>query len=200
MNGLPDFTIERHRYGVILRGAPLLNDVAPLFKQWGKEGLDTLATCLAPPLGACMVATRWEDLPKWTAEIDADAKTRFPDDPEGEWLHGGHVGTSSLTLFALLCSPQWKGPALSRLGRGESVPHDLDDFTRCRRVIEDVRHEWRGRLVEVAAQRPEWLPFVERWDTLSAIARAADSLPWSSKMKRQAGWRELSMRYSEAKP
>lgn len=195
---MPDlYSVEQHRYGMILRGTPPLDDAAALMKLWGKRHLDTLALGLSSPLGACFVVTRWADMPAWIAEIEAAAKATYPNDPEGAWLHGPYVGTSSLTLFEAL-SEKWSNAARHRLNGDSAVPRDLDDFCRCRRVVEDVRPEWRGRLGGLFMVRPEWMPVINRWDELSAIAQAADALPRRSKKVWQEGWRELARRYEEA--
>ncbi|MBB3017613.1 hypothetical protein FHR70_000653 [Microvirga lupini] len=78
------------------------------------------------------------------------------------WLATGERGTSSETLFTLTtghdCTGDW----------GYSHPHDPDDLSRCRKLL-DQCPELVSCLPRVAAAGPEWAALVPRWDELCAL-------------------------------
>lgn len=87
------------------------------------------------------------------------------------WLTGGDVGTSSLTIFAVMT-----GDDRVPLHGNPSVPHDPSDFGRCRRLLECIP-EWRARLPEVAARYPDWTALVREWDRLDVMYAEASKRP-----------------------
>lgn len=100
-------------------------------------------------------------------EVLAQARERVADESERlglspaarEWLATGRQGTSSLTIFSRMT-----GKRIER----EDHPHDPGDFSRCRRLLEDVP-EFRARLPEMSPASPVWARLVESWDELCAI-------------------------------
>lgn len=76
-----------------------------------------------------------------------------------EWLASGDSGTSSETIISVM---------MNLRVQMVDIPHDPSDFGRCHRLLEWIP-EFRPRLGEVAAKYPEWAPFVESWDRLTAI-------------------------------
>jgi hypothetical protein len=88
-----------------------------------------------------------------------------------DWLTGGDVGTSSLTIFAVMT-----GADRVPLHNYPSVPLDPADFGRCRRLLERIP-EWRARLPEVATRYPDWTALVREWDRLDAMHAEASKRP-----------------------
>lgn len=98
--------------------------------------------------------------PAIAARIKAryDAET-YAGDPWA-WFIGGATGVSSETIFGVMMRVAVKA---------YGAPHDPDDFSRCRLLLQ-VKPDWRPRLGEVAARFPvEWAALVEHWDELEAL-------------------------------
>jgi hypothetical protein len=104
---------------------------------------DTLAA-LRGKLEAGALAEVQTSMPR----LDADAQ---------RWLAVGQQGVSSLTLFHHLTQ--------TPMPQSRSHPHDLDDFGRCKRMIEQVP-SLRALLPEAASLSPVWARIVDVWDTL----------------------------------
>lgn len=85
-----------------------------------------------------------------------------------EWLQSGWVGTSSETIYRTLM-----GESIRRA----DIPYDPDDFSRCYRLLQCVP-AFRPRLGEVGQKYPEWVPFVEAWDELTALYEEGCRLGW----------------------
>ena len=77
------------------------------------------------------------------------------------WRERGDIGTSSLTIFVAFCGGS------SPHGRFD-VPHDPDDFYRCKALL-DLVPEWRKDLSVVSKKFPFWKPFVDRWDEFDEL-------------------------------
>lgn len=84
-----------------------------------------------------------------------------------EWITRGEVGVSSKTLWAV-----FMGTPLAR-GEGWAIPYDPDDFQRCYKLLQWVP-EWRSRIREIGNFYPQWEPFAEAWDELSAMWEKCD--------------------------
>lgn len=83
-----------------------------------------------------------------------------------QWIVFGEVGTSSKTIWAVLT-----GAVTAYVNSWDfDVPHDMDDFSRCYKLIA-LFPAWRSRLPEVAAVFPAWTPFVREWDNLCQLYR-----------------------------
>lgn len=160
------YTVERCKYGVVIRGPLPIDDMLALSKMYKKQNYDTAALRVAAALKATMAVCAKEDVEKWEAEIDAQAKKLAGGDMECEWLNGTDTGTSSRTIFSVL-SARWGSIALQGHSR-PSTPSDPSDFGRCHRLLERFP-KWRARLHEVAERYPAWVPLVREWDALTAL-------------------------------
>lgn len=78
------------------------------------------------------------------------------------WLANGRRGLSSETLFTFLTGCDAEGDS------GHHYPHDPDDMSRCRRLLEACP-ELVAHLPRVAAAGPEWAALVPRWDEVCAL-------------------------------
>lgn len=94
------------------------------------------------------------------------------------WLAVGEQGTSSLTLFSHLAGLP--------LPKDRAEPRDLDDFRRCRVMLEEVP-SLRSALARAADLSPAWGRLAHNWDALCASidaerATGAERLPRSADM------------------
>lgn len=105
-----------------------------------------LAKALCPMCGSKKVNVGSK--PKPTDEGDARA-----------WIKNGDTGVSSETIWSALTG--W--PV-----RRHGIPYDPSDFGRCYRLLK-IMPGWRERLPEVALKHPDWKPFVDVWDELTAL-------------------------------
>ncbi len=81
------------------------------------------------------------------------------------WSRGGDRGLSSETIWRVM-----RGWNLGE-GRGGVLlgyPHDPDDFSRCRKLL-DLIPEWRARIAMVAERLPWFRPFTDRWDEMDRL-------------------------------
>ena len=90
---------------------------------------------------------------------DAPPSTAPLAERAGWWIARGEHGVSSETIYAVF--------AVARPRRSD-VPHDPDDFRRCRRLL-DLMPEWRSRIEEVALAYPWYRPFTDRWDEMDRL-------------------------------
>lgn len=85
-----------------------------------------------------------------------------------KWLLTGSLGLSSCTMFATCTGfiPDY----LKDRARPTHYPHDVDDFSRCQRLIEavpDVAESYRLVMPNVS---PVWSALIQRWpDIVSAM-------------------------------
>jgi hypothetical protein len=84
-----------------------------------------------------------------------------------QWLNGPDTGLSSLTIYGVMHNESAARAAQAGFGAGQT-PSDGDDFGRCYRLVA-LFPSWRARMGEVAARYPQWGPFVQAWDELSAL-------------------------------
>lgn len=75
-----------------------------------------------------------------------------------QWVVGRDTGLSSMTIWAVMMGVECPRP---------TIPHDLDDFGRCYRLLEALP-EWHPRLAEMAAKYPEWTPIIDAWPAWEA--------------------------------
>jgi len=96
---------------------------------------------------------------KLVADALLSVKAAWPDlDGDAQrWLAVGEQGTSSLTLFHHLAGLP--------LRKDRAEPRDLDDFGRCRRMLEQVP-SLRARLDRAVDLSPAWARLVGVWDAL----------------------------------
>lgn len=84
------------------------------------------------------------------------------------WAAFGEQGISSRTIFAVMTGAMAYEDAFPRDWARFDVPHDPSDFRRCYLLLKLIP-EWRERLGEMAQAFYKWLPFVERWDEMTAL-------------------------------
>lgn len=167
---MSSYTIEATDGRILVHGSVPITEIAELTKLWAKRGLDTLALGVSTALGASMAVCRKDDVDKWTKEVEQRATTKAKGNAELEWLLGPDTGTSSLTMFLVLCSTdEARNACQARLGSwGPSHPHDPDDFGRCHRLLEKFP-AWREQLPRVARIFPKWARLIERWDEVTTL-------------------------------
>ena len=78
------------------------------------------------------------------------------------WLATGRRGLSSNTLFTFVTGFDAEGD------HGHNYPHDPDDLSRCRKLLEQCP-ELVSCLPRVAAAGAEWAALVPRWEELCAL-------------------------------
>lgn len=79
-----------------------------------------------------------------------------------KWLASGKRGLSSNTLFTFATGVDAEDDD------GHNYPHDPDDLSRCRLLLEQCP-ELVERLPRVAEAGPEWAALVARWDEVCAL-------------------------------
>lgn len=80
-----------------------------------------------------------------------------------DWLLSDDTGVSSKTIFRVMV-----GASIPEAPWHNDIPYDPADLGRCYRLLQ-LFPEWRGRLSEVSAKFPDWVPFVNEWDSLTAL-------------------------------
>lgn len=98
----------------------------------------------------CGLGGSYGDAPPLTASVTERAAW---------WRERGEVGTSSETIYSAFTG--------SRVKRSD-VPHDPDDFRRCRLLL-GLIPEWRADLLPVTAAYPWFAPFVDRWGEMDRL-------------------------------
>lgn len=81
---------------------------------------------------------------------------------ELEWLFGDDTGTSSETIWKVMC-----GVDIGQ-ERIYTYPFDPADFGRCYRLLK-LFPEWRLRLHEVSERYPPWKPLIDNWGELEQL-------------------------------
>jgi len=162
------YEIRETPHGLLIFGSMPIDEMAALSKLWAKKGYKYLAPGIAQALGAMLAVTG--DVKAWQKVVEAEVAARHPEDPELQWLRGADTGSSSKTIFSILCRPDLRHAAVAGNFRPD-IPYDPDDFSRCYRLVRDLK--WRDRLPEVAKANPSWAPFVERWDELASLFQEA---------------------------
>lgn len=156
------YEIRETPHGLLVFGSMPIDEMAALSKLWEKKGYKYLAPGIAQAFGAMLAVTG--DVKAWQKVVEAEVAARHPEDPELQWLRGTDTGTSSQTIFSVLCRPDLRHAAVAGRFRPD-VPSDPSDFGRCYRLVREFK--WRDRLPEVAKVHPSWAPIVERWDTMA---------------------------------
>lgn len=85
-----------------------------------------------------------------------------------EWILGRDTGTSSKTIWAVMMNAVHKGDACTESSVTFDVPHDVDDFGRCYRLLA-LFPEWRERIKEVGKVFPMWIPYIREWGKLEKL-------------------------------
>lgn len=163
------YVIERHRFGIVVRGSIPTDDFFALSKVWQQNGMDAMAFGVATALGVTFAVCAQTDVEKWEIEINDGVKQRHSDDAQLVWLYGTDTGVSSKTIFAVLVDQNALRNAVTMNPHFRpDVPHDPSDFGRCHRLLERFP-AWRARLSEIAEAYPAWKLLVEHWDDLTAL-------------------------------
>ena len=118
-----------------------------------------IAVCIAsmeavfcPKCGShkCGLGGAYDDAPPLTAPIAERAQW---------WWNRGDRGVSSETIFTAFAGGH---------ARNLDVPHDPDDFQRCKQLL-DLLPEWRADLGKVTARYPWFGPMIEAWGEIEAL-------------------------------
>lgn len=116
----------------------------------------------------------------WTTQLQLKAPVpRFVSQPMGEleerlrlWFKRGDRGTSSCMIVATALGDQrW----LRQL-RSTSIdpwPHDIQDFGRCHRLLEQVPDVREKAFMVLGEIFPTWARFIRDWDALTSAYLAA---------------------------
>ncbi|CAB4158583.1 hypothetical protein UFOVP736_68 [uncultured Caudovirales phage] len=102
----------------------------------------------------------------WETEINESLRGRHS---EARWFLGTDVGSSSLTMFATLCSPGAYvvyAVALENSKQHPSTPQDSEDLGRCLRLCDALG--WHSRIDELATAYPHthWPAIAAHWKFL----------------------------------
>lgn len=92
----------------------------------------------------------------------ADGPATWPDTDLVRWLAGGQRGVSSNTMAQHLTGL----PALG--GWHGDHPHDPDDMTRCRRLLEEVPR-LQAEFSRMASCSGPWAQLVQHWQELCEL-------------------------------
>jgi hypothetical protein len=83
----------------------------------------------------------------------------------GWLLYSNDTGISSETMYTAIT-----GQPILRPHWAPGVPHDPSDFGRCYRLMKTMAvHGWHQWLPKVSEKFPEWTPFIDAWDELTAL-------------------------------
>lgn len=102
-----------------------------------------------------------------------EARKRGLPESAGQWLEACDRGASSDTIFSHLA-----GFDVTQ-SRRQSLPLDADDFTRCRRLLEQVP-EFAARIEELRTISPGWSRLVDEWGDICAVMDA-EAPQWREK-------------------
>jgi hypothetical protein len=172
------FAIEKWEHGWVLcssgrhNGVPMdaLDQCGLLFQRgsYADTGIvhHLRATKKSEKAVLCIVLP--EQSKKWHQEIEAELASF---DREERWWYGLDVGCSSTVIFAVLNENKRLTYDATESG-GKSIPHDADDFGRCKRLL-DMFPEWRTRLDSVAKAHQDtcWPAIIARWQELEAASK-----------------------------
>lgn len=163
------FRVEVTLHGMLVFGAPTVAELDALVGAWAGHSETKLVLCagIASALGALTaIAHSREAAAAWRTEVRLGVESRYPDDPQRQWLHGLETGVSSLTMFSVLAdSDQLQDRARPTV---PAPPWDSEDWVRCRNMVDLCG--FRDRLQEVVDRFPEFAPWVQRWDRLEDFA------------------------------
>lgn len=122
-------------------------------------------------LAPIMVFTSTEGGERWIAEIEAHNAASY--NRIDQWVRGGDVGTSAMTMFKCLGDEYVeRGVVWGHVGLGcgqyaaTSVPYDRYDFGRCRRMQAMFAPDPTAMFAELISRYPEWQGICESWNEL----------------------------------
>lgn len=173
----PKYLIERWEFGWVLcapegmPGIPMdsLQDCGALFDPQDAFMDSGIAHHLRvsgkSKANVCIVTN--DEGKRWRERI-AEENATLP--PEWRWWWGTDVGNSSATIFSVLCKNRPYNTEAAEQGKG-SIPHDSDDFGRCKRLL-DAFPEWRKELPKVAEAYPNtlWPQLIDQWNEIEAAS------------------------------
>jgi hypothetical protein len=169
MSNLACYEIKRHKFGWLLDGPDHQVSIEAITDLSRIAGAKAVMLCgVAHHYNVVAAVSLPDNAQPWIDEIEKslEGKSR-----EERWLRGTDTGISSQTIFRSIDPASFyrfiqNQRALERF----DVPHDADDFERCKRLLV-LFPEWRERLGEVAAKHPEtaWPKIIQFWDDLCAI-------------------------------
>lgn len=84
------------------------------------------------------------------------------------WRDRGEHGVSSETIYSAFAGGR---------PRHVDVPHDPDDFSRCKLLL-DLIPEWRSDLGKVVKVYPWFSPMIEKWAEIDAAYEMEKSRQW----------------------
>lgn len=84
------------------------------------------------------------------------------------WKNRGEHGISSCTIFYAFTGAVLSPIVGRSLRQAADVPHDPDDFRRCRLLL-DLFPEWRADLAPLVHTFPWYGPLVEHWDEMDRL-------------------------------
>jgi hypothetical protein len=162
-----DYTTEtRHNCLIVYGSIPIMELVR--ITQEAPEGAD-MDLRLQRMLGATLVTGLPEDLKKLAADpyvlerATAIARQELGgkkvSDEAFNWLVSGERGSSSEHLFSVVM-----GVSLP----GKGFPADPADFSRCRKLCEQVP-EVAGQLQLMKATSAQWMRLIDQWDSLCSL-------------------------------
>lgn len=153
---------------LIITGTLSLREMTQLVEQQPDGHL--MDQDLARRLKASMVIGSQCSLDQLRASLPAVDRALLVDLPDGarEWLESGERGVSSETMFEVFTGIP--------LEQDRDHPQDLDDFRRCRLLLEQVP-AFVEKLPLMAELSPQWAGLVSRWD-LICIAMDAETPNW----------------------
>lgn len=157
------YQTEKRMGCLIITGTISLREMTELIDQ--QEGGHLMDQELARRLKATLVVGSQYSLDQLRASLPAVDGSLLVGLPEGarEWLESGERGISSETMFEVFTGVP--------LEQDRYHPQDLDDFRRCRLLLEQVP-AFVEKLPLMAEQSPQWAGLVNRWD---AICTAMDA-------------------------
>lgn len=168
-NNRPSYSVERWPLGWVVCGSDFCPEIpmaaleecgSKLFE--GNAVIDSgithhlRMTGKSPHAVFCVVSPK--ESKKWRDQITEESSGW---DKQKRWFTGVSVGASSAALFSVFCGPEWTFYAKGQ--GGNSIPHDADDFSRCKGLL-DQFPEWRQDLHMVAEAYPDtaWPQLIAR--------------------------------------
>lgn len=174
-------------------GKPHVSDLEPVWVHCVTCGHEW-APCLAPApmdvvarslkaMGKCPLCRG----KKGRAVMGRTPREVPPGSPLDWLLYSFDTGISSETIYFAITGQQ---PNRKHWRAG--VPHDADDFGRCYRLLKHMEaFEWRTKhLPKVAECYPEWRPFIDAWDELTALYEAKQWPQLYARLKACEGFTE----------
>jgi hypothetical protein len=166
------YRVEKIQGCTVVFGRVPISVMAQILKSSGKD--EVTSNELKNILGAAMVFGRPEDLKRL---LLATPRKEIPDPfrsilGEGacNWVKSGAVGLSSnFMLYAMtgFNALSWLNGGAAHDRPDADYPHDPDDLSRCRRLLE-ASPELRPKLSFLTIASSQWAALVMHWDGICA--------------------------------